>query len=184
MSTKPLLLLDVDGVVNAFSPDRPHTVHTVDFGRTNKGVPQSYTLHFDNEVVMMIEALQDHFDVVWCTMWNQSANSRLAPLLGIEDMPVMHCSHDAGLDVLDGQGIRWEGARRLWYAKTPLIPSYVGDTPFVWIDDDHSDADRRYLDAQMDQPFRLIKTDAYDGLTWDDVNAAIVFARTLNPTSV
>lgn len=184
MSTKPLLLLDVDGVVNAFAPRRPHVVRKAQTGRTNKGLPITYTLHFDNEVAAMIETLQDHFDVVWCTMWNHAANTELVPMLGIDEMPVMHCSHNDGLDILDDQGYDFRQAQRLWYAKTPLVPAYVGDTPFVWIDDDHSDADRRYLAAQMDQPFRLIKTDAYDGLTWDDVNAAIAFARTLNPTSV
>jgi hypothetical protein len=98
-------------------------------------------------------------------------------------MPVMVCNHDAGWDVAIDNGMTWETARYLWYAKTPLIPSYVGDTPFIWIDDDHALADQRYLERYLDQPFRFIRTNAHTGLTWDDVNAAVAWAAQHTPTT-
>jgi hypothetical protein len=177
---KPLLFLDVDGVLNAFSPVRPHTVKQAG-GRWVKGTFHPYTLHFDNEVVDMIEALQEHFDICWFTMWNDNANTEIAPLLGIDPLPVCYADHNKGWDTALNRGTEQWNIHRLWYAKTPLIPEYAAGQPFAWCDDDHSGADVAWLAAQEDSPehFLLQQTDADYGIQWSDVAALIQWARDL-----
>ena len=179
MTTKPLLFLDVDGVLNAFSPVRPHTVHKLG-GRWVKGIFCAYTIRFDNEVVEMIDALAEHFDIVWATMWNEKANADIAPALGIEPLPVMHCDHNKGWDTALDLGTEQWNIHSLWYAKTPLLPEYAAGQPFAWVDDDHSGADRTWLAQHgVDQPFMLCRTDADYGIQWDDVEALIDWAQKL-----
>jgi len=177
---KPILFLDVDGVLNAFAPVRPHTVHQLG-GRTVKGVFHPYTLHFDNEVVDMIDALAERFDIVWATMWNERANDLVAPALGIEPFPVMYADHNKGWDTAIDRGTEQWNIHRLWYAKTPLLPEYAQGQPFAWLDDDHSGADVLWLAKQEDAPehFYLHQTDAYAGIQWSDVADLIQWADDL-----
>lgn len=175
---KPVLLLDVDGVLNAFQPVRPHTVRKADGGTNTFGNPITYTLHFDNEVVEMIDALAQHFEIHWATMWNTRANSVIAPMLGIDTVPVMSCNRDRGWDIAEAQGLSGTKINRLWYAKTPLIPAYVGTRRFAWLDDDHSGADLSYLEGECSQDFYLCQTDANTGITWRDVADLIGWATT------
>lgn len=180
MTQKPILFLDVDGVLNAFAPVRPHVTRQLG-GRTIKGVFHPFTLHFDNEVVEMIEALQEHFDIVWATMWNERANDLVAPALGIEPLPVMYADHNKGWDTALDRGATFSEIHRLWYAKTPLLPEYAAGQPFAWVDDDHSRADRFWLAKQEDAPehFLLLQTDADYGLQWGDVADLITWAQAL-----
>lgn len=177
-TTKPILLLDVDGVVNAFGPRRPHVERQLG-GRRVKGVWIPYVIRFDNEVVEMIDRLAEHFEIHWATMWNQAANEEISPALGVEPFPVMHCNHNAGWDVAADEGMNAVEIHRLWYAKTPLIPEYVGDQPFAWLDDDHALADDRYLADHTDQHFLLVRTNADSGMDWDDVNTLVEWAQAL-----
>lgn len=174
---KPILLLDVDGVVNALSPLRPHVVRTVPGGTDAKGNPRTYTLHFDNEIAEMIDVLAEHYEIHWATMWNNTANTVLAPMVGLDTFPVMTCNHGRGWDLLEAQGLPTWKIHGLWYAKTPLIPAYVGERRFAWVDDDHTYRDRKYLDGQVEQDFFLLRTDAFDGLTWEDVADLVSWAK-------
>jgi len=177
--TKPILFLDVDGVLNAFAPVRPHVERKAG-GRKVNGVFQPYTLRFDNEAADMVLALAEHFDIVWATMWNDAANAEVAPLLGLDEFPVMRCNHNVGWDMAVAEGTDTFDIHRLWYAKTPLIPTYAAGRPFAWLDDDHSSYDQAWLAQHgADQPFMLVRTDAEYGVQWDDVDALIHWARNL-----
>jgi hypothetical protein len=158
---KPILLLDVDGVLNAFAPVRPHTTHVVG----------PYNVRFDNEIVDMIDALAESFEIHWATMWNSRANSQIAPVLGIDPFPVLFCDHARGWDEARARGLGDYSTKLLWFAKSPLIPAHVAGRPFAWVDDDHGHADRAFLVTQSDcsDEFLLLQTNAKSGLTWDDV---------------
>ena len=179
MNTKPILFLDVDGVLNAFAPVRPHVVKHAG-GRWVKDKFIPFTLHFDNEVADMVDALAEHFEIHWFTMWNQAANAEIAPLLGLHDFPVAEDGHGSGCDAALAAGTPTHEIHRLWFAKTPLLPEHAAGRPFAWLDDDHSGFDRTWLAQHgVEQPFLLVRTDADYGVQWDDVDALITWARNL-----
>lgn len=177
---KPVLALDIDGVCNAFAPIRPHVTRQAG-GRWVKGEFHPYTLRFDNELADMIDALTEHFDIVWYTMWNDLANTEVAPLIGVGPFPVWHADHNKGWDTALARGTEQWNIHRLWYAKTPMIPEYAQGRPVCWLDDDHSGADVLWLAKQDDAPehFMLLRTDADYGIQWDDVAALITWAQNL-----
>lgn len=175
---KPILFLDVDGVLNAFAPTRAHSVHRLG-GTWVKGEFRPYTIKFDNDARAMVEALTEHFDVVWATMWNEKANTEIVPALGVGPFPVMLADHNKGWDTALSLGTEQWNIHRLWYAKTPLLPEYAAGRPFAWLDDDHSRSDRVWLAEQVEQPFLLVQTEPYAGVSWDDVNDLIAWAQSL-----
>ena len=83
-SGKPLLLVDVDGVISlfGFSPDAP---------------PEGEWLHVDGilhlcsaHAAQHLPDLGDHFELVWCTGWEEKANDYLPQWLGLPgDLPFL-----------------------------------------------------------------------------------------------
>ena len=83
-SSLPLLLLDVDGVLNPFAAP---------------ACPPGYTEHefFPGEDPVRLctahgpwlQELATRFQIVWATAWGADANRLLAPLLQIPDLPVI-----------------------------------------------------------------------------------------------
>ena len=170
---KPVLLLDVDGVLNAF-PTRSsrvdYTCHVID----------GYRIHLHREVADMVEQLRVHYDIVWFTLWNRKASPLIGPHVGLPNSPYFRTSFEVGAQILLEQGVAEEELALFMYAKTPLLPDLldVGQR-WVWIDDAHSEWDWAYLKKQGFDPgnFRLIRTDETAGLTWIEVHEAIDVAR-------
>lgn len=166
-------------MLNCFAPTRPHTIHKLG-GRVVRQEWVPYTIKFDNEIVDMILALEDHYQIVWATMWNYAANAEIVPALGIDEYPVLYCDHEDGSHEAKRRGTDVWQINNLWYPKTPLIPQYVAGRPFAWVDDDHTFSDERWLRQQPDVPqnFLLVRPDANIGLTWAHVAELITWAQT------
>ena len=114
---RPLLLVDVDGVISlfGFDPNRPPE------GRFElvDGIA-----HFISATAgRHLRTLSDRFDLVWCTGWEEKANEYLPAALGLPgSLPHLTLDRNAGrshahwkLDAID----RYAGPRR----------------PLAWIDD-------------------------------------------------
>lgn len=169
---KPLLLLDVDGVLNAFAT-RPGAEYT-------RQLIDGYSIHLHAELPAMVSALEEVFEIVWFTLWNHRATPGIGPHVGLDQAPHLTTSWERGWEEALTAGYTSSGIRQLMYAKTPLLPELVGtQRPWVWIDDAHSGWDQEYLErAGMDPTrFRLVRTDPEVGLMWADVEEAIAFAR-------
>lgn len=173
-TAKPLLLLDIDGVLNAFPSHAGfrYTRHTID----------GYRIHLHNEVHDMVSALEEAFEIVWFTLWNHRASPAIGPHVGLADAAHLTTSWERGWEAAAIAGYDDDAISQLMYAKTPLLPELMAEgRPWVWIDDAHGRADADYLVAAGLDPqmFRLVGTDPEVGLQWADVDLALDFARSL-----
>ncbi|WP_242903125.1 HAD domain-containing protein [Actinomadura terrae] len=152
---RPVLLLDVDGVLNPY-------------GTTE--CPAGFIEHdlFPGEDPVRlcpahgewIDQLQQVFDIAWATGWNDEANRLLAPLLGIQTLPV------ATMPPIPFQP----------RDKVPAIARFVGRRPAVWIDDLHTPEAWTWSTTRR-QPTLLIPVSPTTGLTRQAVNRALTWAK-------
>jgi hypothetical protein len=118
---KPLLLVDVDGVICP----RPR----------ENGVPAGFALRaledagfyaevlVSDSIASMLRTLARTFDLMWASAWEERANRVLAPLLGLPKLPVIEFSNLYGY-----QGRSW----KLGAIQASISPL----SPLAWIDDE------------------------------------------------
>jgi hypothetical protein len=111
---RPLLLLDVDGVLNPYGGECP------------AGFTEHVLFPAEIEPVRVcvehgewIAELAGAYEVVWATAWGEEANRLLAPLLGVPRLPVVPFPQPPFPADL----------------KVPAIDALAGDRPAAWIDD-------------------------------------------------
>lgn len=125
---KPLILIDVDGVLNPWHKQGPHwQEHRAVAGNGSFRV----ILNPDHGPMLLTLAAETGAELVWATTWEHHANLSIGPLIGLPELPVIEVS--SGPDV---PGVLW---------KTPAVAEYVKGRPFVWLDDDLTADDSRYL---------------------------------------
>jgi HAD domain in Swiss Army Knife RNA repair proteins len=139
----PLLLLDVDGVLNPFAaPTCPPGYTEQEF------FPGEDPVRLSEAHGPWLQELATRYQIVWATGWGAEANRLLAPLLRLPDLPV----------------IRFPPPPFSPDDKLPPIISYARHRPLVWIDDAiqpeaHAWAARRRV------PTLLIDIDPAESLT-------------------
>src|SRR5215213_4557963 len=124
MQEKPLLYVDVDGVISLWGFDldrRPEGGFTV-----VDGIP-----HFlSSEAGAHLLDLAAHFELVWCTGWEEKANEHLVAALGLPT-PLPYLSFDAH----GGPGHTTPG-----HWKLAALEAQAGDRPLAWVDDAFNEA--------------------------------------------
>jgi HAD domain in Swiss Army Knife RNA repair proteins len=98
-------------------------------------------------------------ELVWASTWLAEANEVVAPRLGLPALPVIDWPDDDE----PPRGLHW---------KTVPLARWAAGHPFVWLDDETTDADRRWVAAHHAQPALLHRVDPYRGLT--DTDFALV----------
>lgn len=186
---RPVLLLDIDGVLNLFPRytieggavidrvTRQTDRHRV---RLDEDQKSTYLLNIPADAHALVTQLAEHFDVHWYTMWNSAADAVFAQVANLPTFPYFECDWVDGRKAYDRIWAPEWMRKYIWIAKTPLIPGYVGSRPFVWIDDDTGPVDTLWL---SDQPalgeFSIITVEPHIGLTQAVVDEAIEWARSL-----
>ena len=143
----PLVLLDVDGVLNAVDADPdPRVWPDWQRGRAHAG-GRAWPIAWSPSVVQAVLSWREVADVRWLTTWGSLANGALRELLGLPELPVAGAPGGAALgsasdgaqgslaavtaaapDELTGRWWKFDVVRELVHAEP--------DRPLVWLDDD------------------------------------------------
>lgn len=186
--SRPLVLLDVDGVLNAMQPGDAwpdwQVGQAVADGR-------SYRIRWSPSVVTRVLRWAEVSDVQWLTTWGHDANRSLRHLLGMPELPVAGSYDDersdagqpdpapagsdahaevapAAPDQLTGRWWKFDVVRRLVHDDP--------GRPLVWLDDDLLGAldmmawTREHASASL-----LVAPDLGSGLVGADLDAVDAF---------
>jgi hypothetical protein len=104
-------------------------------------------------------------ELVWASTWMAEANEIVAPRLDLPLLPFVDWPDD---DEKPQRGVHW---------KTMHVTRRAAGRPFVWLDDEITDADRRWVAAHHPQPALLHRVDPYLGLTGADLAAVRQWLR-------
>lgn len=156
---KPILAVDVDGVVSLF-------------GFTDPPEPEAAVFELINGVVHCISTptgerlirLREHYEVLWVSGW-EAQTSELASLLGVPDFPYL----------------TFEGAARFGSADWKLGPlgEHAAGRALAWVDDSFDERCYEWAKAR-EEPTLLIQTESHAGLLEVHVEALIGWARSLD----
>lgn len=159
MTIRPILFLDVDGVISLFGFPReappPGAFHSID------GI-----LHLIGaRAGELLARLADRFELVWATGWEQKANDYLPHLLGLDgELPVLG---------FDGRAVFGSA-----HWKLGAIDEYAGERPAAWIDDSVDDRCRAWAERRT-APTLLLEADPGVGLTEEHVELLLSWAEEL-----
>jgi hypothetical protein len=151
---RPLLALDVDGVISLFGFDGPldevpGRFHLID------GIAHC----IPDEVGPRILRLAERFEIVWATGWEDRANDSLPQILGLErELPVLTFGGEARFGTA-----HW---------KMGPIDQYAGDRPLAWIDDSLDESCHAWAKERR-APTMLVPVEPSIGLEEAHVDALI-----------
>jgi len=132
---KPLLLLDVDGVINdvemlihlhGFEPE----ARAAEMDRLGLDEIESHGYHvvIPRYMPELIQALDARAEIVWLTTWRLRANDDIAPHLGVGPYPALD-PHGSALD------FAWKPEA----ARTPIADALAAGRDVIWIEDFNGD---------------------------------------------
>lgn len=141
---RPLLLVDVDGVLSLFGSG-------VDRARCTPALVEGIPHFLSRDAAARLARLAERFECVWCSGWEDRADGHLPHLLGVP----AGWAHVAFAD-------RPQDAAH-W--KLHAIDAHAGpDRAAAWIDDAHDEHCRAWAAARPG-PTLLVTTDPAVGLT-------------------
>lgn len=194
-AAKPLLAVDVDGVISLFGFDVPPPAsvcepHLID------GSP-----HFiSTGAGQRLRQLADSFDPVWATGWQERANDRLPLIIGFGPLPVIRFDprEDETADECLSAGGRPAGGESLpagggsdLAATTPAhwklagIDAFSDDRALAWIDDSFDQSCFEWAKAREHDglPTLLVPTEPTVGLEQVQVEVMEAWAAGLSPAA-
>jgi hypothetical protein len=169
---KPLLLVDIDGVVSLFGAAGPATGGHAGDGDEISGAFHSIDgiPHFlSSTAASHLLELERSYELVWASGWEEKANEYLPGLLGLpRSLPFIPFSR------------RTTVAARTTHAhwKLESITAYVGERPLAWVDDAFNDACHEWAGARP-APTLLVSTASERGLTRREATQLARWARQL-----
>ncbi|WP_433286621.1 HAD domain-containing protein [Micromonospora sp. CA-244673] len=157
--TRPFIFVDIDGVLiplraRPIGTDRP-SIGDAKNALDDSGNPLLERLDpADGRRLLALSG-----ELVWASTWMAEANEVVAPRLGLPVLPFVDWRNE---DEEPRHGVHW---------KTAPLTRWAAGRPFVWLDDETTDADRRWVAAHHPQPALLHRVDPDLGLTGTDLAA-------------
>lgn len=151
-SHRPVILLDVDGVINAFHPEwkRPHTLSNdcpmvmvrddqakwADLKADHiQSMRHTILVRWSPHVVQAVNKWSERADIIWVTSWRTAAAKNLAPAVGLKPFAV------APLD------------KHKYACHEEEFERLVRGRPVCWIDDEFN----MYSSYETDFMWRFVK---------------------------
>lgn len=153
---RPLLFLDVDGVLHLWGDESEPMSHA----RLGH-----HTIRYATALPQRLARLGAAFTLVWATTWGDDANDVLCPLFGIEPLAVVRFDVDE-----TGPGEMF---------KLPAIRRFAGEEPCAWIDDEPFGEDALHWERTRQAPTLLMPTDPAIGLGAHELERLLDFARSV-----
>ncbi len=159
LEDRPLLLVDIDGVISLFSFDhgaRPEgSFHSID------GIPHFLSSSAAEHLLVLVS----NFELVWASGWEEKANEYLPHLLGLPTLPYLSFDRAVG--------------RTNAHWKLDAIDAYAStNKPLAWIDDAFNDACHEWAEARI-APTLLVQTLPASGLTGREAETLERWAESL-----
>jgi hypothetical protein len=126
---RPILAVDVDGVLNAISGGNPPT------GWRDAKV-RGFRIRHNPEHGARLVAIADECgaELTWCTTWEEMANEHIRQLVGLPELPVVPMEPGRA-------GRKFSQWESVGVTKAAAMRVYAGDRPFCWLDDEPDAAD-------------------------------------------
>jgi hypothetical protein len=146
MPERPILAVDVDGVISLFGFDDPPDRSVARFELID-GMVHCISIAAGER----LQRLSAVYELVWATGWEDRANDWLPEVLGLPgELPFL---------TFDGSA---QFGSAHW--KIGAIDSYAGDRPLAWVDDCIDETCQAWA-VQRRAPTLLVPTEADRGLT-------------------
>jgi hypothetical protein len=163
-SDRPLLAVDIDGVISLFGFDESMQPGSGDPGRAPgefhliDGMLHCIAL----ETGPRLNRLGETYELIWASGWEDRANDHLPAILGVPELPHL---------TFDGRA-RFGTAH--W--KLDALEEYAGPRPLAWIDDSLDQSCYGWADRR-EAPTLLVPTESDVGLTEGQVEALESWAK-------
>jgi hypothetical protein len=157
---RPILAVDIDGVISLFGSKQQPDAATTRFQLVD-GVPHCISLVAGDRLLR----LSERFELVWASGWEDKANFYLPQLLGLPELP--HVSFD---------GAARSGAAH-W--KLGSLEAYARGRALAWIDDNFDQSCYDWAESRPESTL-LVLTEAQLGLEEAHVDALNAWAGSLD----
>jgi hypothetical protein len=161
--SRPILAVDVDGVISIFGFDEQPPADVARFELVD-GVVHCISLRAGPRLLRLAE----RFELVWATGWEDKANFYLPTMLGLPELP--HLTFD--------------GAARFGSAHWKLGPleEHCRGRALAWIDDNFDQSCFEWAQARP-EPTLLVPTEPAIGLEEAETEALLAWSAGLDPNA-
>jgi hypothetical protein len=158
--SKPILAVDVDGVISLFDFEQPGPPADTRFELVD-GLVHCISVPTGDQ----LRRLGRNFELVWATGWEARANEHLPAILGVPELPYLS----------------FDGKARFGSSQWKLTPleEYSRGRALAWIDDCLEDVCVRWAEGRP-EPTLLVPTESHLGLEESHVETLEQWARSLH----
>jgi HAD domain in Swiss Army Knife RNA repair proteins len=164
---RPVLAIDVDGVLNAFPGARGAPGGWRDAKVMGFRIRHN-PLHGER---LLAIAAETGAELAWCTTWEKNANEHIAPLVGLPELPWVPMAPGVAEA---SRGLKFNQRASAGRCKAAALRIWAGDRPACWLDDE---PDAGPALAGWTVPHLVIRVREDAGLQEHHLNRAARFLR-------